>query len=68
MSYIALMSSGSNKSLSKSDVIFYYGKKNVNRNHIFMLNLIILGTFYIHKCKWSETMLNTSHFKANSKT
>ncbi len=30
-------------------------KKDMDKSHIFMLNLLILlGNFYIHKCKWSE--------------
>lgn len=47
---------------------FYYDKKDIDKSHSFVLNLILLlGKFYIHKCKWSERIPNIYHLKADMK-
>lgn len=59
--------SGIKINIEKIDVI-YYDKKDIDKSHIFMLNLIILlGKFYIHKCKWFESIPNITHFMADIK-
>lgn len=56
--------SGSKINISKRDVIFFCDKKDMDNSHNFMLNLLILlGKYYIHKCKWSEIKPSISHFK-----
>lgn len=47
---------------------FLLWKKNIEKSHIFILNLIILlGKFCIHKYKWSQRKPNITHFKTDMK-
>lgn len=62
------MLSGTKINIKKRDAIFYYDKNDIEKSHAFILNLLILlGKFYIHKCKWIERIPNISHFKAELK-
>ena len=66
--YLFHMLSGITIHIEKRDVFFYYDKKDLDKNHVFMLNpILLLGKFYIHKCKWSERIPNIYHFKADMK-
>ena len=54
---------GSRIKLQSRDIIFYYKGNDLDKYHVFILNLLILfGKFYIHKCKWSERKLNIHQF------
>ncbi len=63
--YLFTRLSGSKINIRKRDVIFYFDEKDMDKSHIFMLNLILLGKFYIHKCKWSKRKPSISHFKVD---